>query len=206
MADDKTPPNETPEDGQVTEAEPKLTPAVEYDDGVLPEETDEDERPPALPYLVAAVGASAGGVEAYIQFVGALAPDTGIAYILIPHLLPTRKSHMVDILRRHTRMPVVTIESGTSPLPNQISIVPPGSQVALRGGVFQLEDRVDGARVIDHFFRSLASDQRAHAIGVILSGTDSDGALGLKAIKGDGGISFVQRPDTAGFPEMPRSS
>jgi two-component system CheB/CheR fusion protein len=206
MADDKTPQNETPEDWQVTESEVKPTPAVEYDDEVTPEEADEAEGAPSLPYLIAALGASAGGVEAYTQFVSALAPDTGIAFVLIPHLLPTRKSHMADILRRHTQIPVVTIESGMRPIPNQISIVPPGSQVTLRGGVFQLEARGDGGRVIDHFFRSLASDQRTHAIGVVLSGTDADGALGLKAIKGEGGLSFVQRPDTAGFPEMPRSS
>jgi two-component system CheB/CheR fusion protein len=207
MADNRTPPTETPDDGQQPDIETMTLPPVEYDGEMLPEESDEAERPPALPYLLAAVGASAGGVEAYIQFIGALAPDTGIAFVLIPHLLPSRKSHMVEILSRHTRMPVLTIEDGMTPQPNQISIVPSGSQVSIKGGVFHLEPRQpDGNRVIDHFFRSLALDQRTHAIGVVLSGNDSDGALGLKAIKGEGGISLVQRPETAGFPEMPRTS
>ncbi len=207
MADNKTPSDETRQDGPQLEAEPETAGPVELDGEILSEESDETERPPALPYLLAAVGASAGGVEAYIQFVGALAPDSGIAYVLIPHLLPSRKSHMVDILARHTQIPVLTIEDGMTPRPNQISIVPAGAQVAIKGGVFRLEPRQpDGNRVIDHFFRSLATDQRTHAIGVVLSGTDSDGALGLKAIKGEGGISLVQRPETAGFPEMPRTS
>ncbi|HVW07166.1 MAG TPA: CheR family methyltransferase [Bryobacteraceae bacterium] len=206
MADEKTPPNETTDHSPQTEAEAASLPEFAFDGDGLPEETDEADRPPALPYLVAAVGASAGGVEAYIQVVGALTPDTGVAFVLIPHLLPTRKSHMVEIISRHTQMPVLVIEDGATPKPNEIVIVPPGSQVCLRGGAFHLEPRQDGGRVIDYFFRSLASDQRAHAIGVILSGTDADGALGLKAIKGEGGISLVQRPETAGFPEMPRTS
>ncbi|HVV47770.1 MAG TPA: CheR family methyltransferase [Bryobacteraceae bacterium] len=206
MTNNKIPPGEMPDDDQNVESELLAIRPVEYD-AELPAEEEDSDRPPALPYLLAAVGASAGGVEAYIQLIGALAPDTGIAYILIPHLLPSRKSHMVEILSRHTQMPVVAIEDGTTPQPNQISIVPPGAQIAIRGGVFHLEPRQpDGNRIIDYFFRSLAADQRTHAIGVVLSGTDADGALGLKAIKGEGGISLVQRPETAGFPEMPRMS
>jgi two-component system CheB/CheR fusion protein len=202
---ENTKPHDSPEDGTRLKAEANDGAPIETE--VLSEEIDETERPPALPYLLAAVGASAGGVEAYIQLIGALAPDTGIAYVLIPHLLPSRKSHMVEILSRHTQMPIVAIEDGTTPQPDQISIVPPGAQMVIKRGVFHLEPRQpDGNRIIDYFFRSLATDQRTHAIGVVLSGTDSDGALGLKAIKGEGGISLVQRPETAGFPEMPRTS
>lgn len=206
MADNKTLPNHPPGDSQQPEAEAKPA-SQEHDRRVCPEDTDEGDRPPALPYLVVGVGASAGGVEAYIQLVAALAPETGAAFVFILHLAAKRRSHMVEILSRHTQMPVVAIEEGAVPQPNQISIVPPGVSVTIEGGKFHLEPRPpDGSRVIDVFFRSLAADQRTHAVGVILSGTDGDGALGLKAIKGEGGISLVQRPETAGFPEMPRSS
>src|SRR5262249_54408665 len=94
------------------------------------------------------------------------------------------------------------------PEPNRVYILPPNNSAQLRNGVFHLDARVgDGApRSIDFFFRSLANEQKARAIGVILSGTDADGALGLKAIKGEGGITLVQSPDSARFSEMPRSS
>lgn len=188
--------------------DPEPGPTAEEDGALLQETSDEEvDRPGALPYFVAGVGASAGGVEAYIQLVGSLSPDTGIAFVLIPHLFARQKSHLTEILQRHTNMPVVEIADGASPQQNQIYIVPPGFLVTLKRGAFRLARREDGGgRSIDHFFRSLAIDQRSHAIGIVLSGTDGDGALGLKAIRGEGGIALVQRPDTAGFPEMPSTS
>src|SRR3569623_1690839 len=165
MADNKTPTGEPPGNGPQPEAELETAAPIEPDGQMLSEEGDAAERPPALPYLVTAVGASAGGVEAYIQFVGALSSNSGIAFVLIPHLLPTHRSHMVDILSRHTKMPVLTMEEGAPPQPDQIFIIPPGVQATIQGGIFHLQPRqTDGNRVIDHFFRSLAADQRTHAI------------------------------------------
>lgn|SRR6185312_9008720 len=107
------------------EEESKPAPVIEFDGEFQSGETDAAEHAPALPYLVAGIGASAGGVEAYTQLISALAPETGIAFVLIPHLLPTHKSHMVEICSRHTNMRVVAIEDGASPQPNLISIAPP---------------------------------------------------------------------------------
>ncbi len=187
----------------------------------LPPEPNEENTPVAvdgsaeeievgypLPYMVVAIGASAGGVEAYIELFSSLTTNTGMAFVVIPHLMTDRTSHLVKILTRHTPMPLKEIEEGERPQPNHIYVLPPGAPARLREGVFRLEQReIDTVpRFIDHFFRSLAIDQKSRAAGVILSGTDSDGALGLKAIKGEGGITLVQSPESARFGEMPRTS
>src|SRR6185369_12508682 len=169
---------------------------------------DEPDREAQLPYPVVGIGASAGGVEAYIELFDCLAPDTGMAFVLIPHLLADYKSHLAEIVGRHTRMPVCEIIGGTRPDSNHVYILPPNARVRIENGLLQLESRAtDGVpRSIDYFFRSLAADQKTRAIGVVLSGTDADGALGLKAIKGEGGITLVQSPESARFSEMPRNS
>lgn len=163
-----------------------------------------------LPYLTVAIGASAGGLEAYIELFEALPPDSGAAFILVPHLPPEQHmSHLPEILTKHTAMPVRHIESEMRPLPDHVLVLPSGMRVSMHGGVLRLESRVANERMplpIDRFFRSLAADQKAHTIGVILSGADSDGALGLKTIRGEGGVGIVQDPDSAAHPEMPRSS
>jgi two-component system CheB/CheR fusion protein len=181
----------------------EIMPPVVVDDG-----GDEYDSRSSLPFLVAGIGASAGGVEAYIELFSSLAPDTGMAFVLIPHLLADHKSHLVDILSRHTPMPVEEIVDGVSPKTDHVYILPPNARATIKGGIFKLETRaVDGVqRSIDVFFRSLAVDQKIRAVGVVLSGTDADGALGLKAIKGEGGITIVQSPESARFAEMPRSS
>ena len=172
-----------------------------------PIEADTDEHS-ILPFLTVGIGASAGGLEAYMELLAALPPTTGMAYILVPHLSADCESYLTQILSRHTRMPVEEIRSGIPPEPNRVYILPPGMHVIMQGGMLHLERRsIDGRprMPIDRFFRSLAADQKNRAIGVVLSGADSDGALGLNAIKGEGGISIVQDPATAKFEEMPRS-
>lgn len=163
---------------------------------------------PALPYLIAAIGASAGGVEAYIQLLKGLPADTGVSLVFISHLAPDQKSHLVEILARSTRMPVALIEHESVPKPNHVYVLPPNMLATMSGGKLLLETRVDryAPLAIDHFFRSLAADQKNHAVGVVLSGMDSDGALGLRAIKGEGGIAMVQAPESARYPAMPRNS
>src|SRR4051812_4385592 len=146
----------------------------------------EDESGSALPFPVVAIGASAGGVEAYIELFSGLDPETGMAFIVVPHLQAGQRSHMVEILGRHTAMPVSEIADGLRPERNCVYVLPPGVIAGISDGAFHLEPRPTDrlVRTIDMFFRSLAADQKTRAIGVILSGSDGDGALGLQAIKG----------------------
>ncbi|MBV8709031.1 MAG: PAS domain-containing protein [Acidobacteriaceae bacterium] len=175
---------------------------------VTSDDPEETESSHLLPFLIVGIGASAGGVEAYIDLFKNLPSDTGMAFVVVPHLSADQRSYLPEILARHTTMLTVPIETGIRPEPNHVYFLPPNTRVRLERGVFQLEMRgSNGApHPIDFFFHSLAKDQRNRAIGVVLSGMDSDGALGLKAIKGEGGISMVQSPESARFPDMPRSS
>jgi two-component system CheB/CheR fusion protein len=174
---------------------------------VIGDGREETERT-RLPFPVVGIGGSAGSVEACIELFQNLPSATGMAYVIVPHLAANQKSHLPEIIARHTKMPTVQIESGVRPEPDHIYFLPPNARVALRSGVLQLETRMtDGAfRPIDSFFISLATEQKNYAVGVVLSGMDSDGTIGLKAIKGEGGISIVQAPQSARFPDMPLSS
>ena len=166
-------------------------------------------QPPALAYPVVAIGASAGGLLAVRELLESLDPETGMSFVLVTHLSPDHKSFLTEIVDRYTRMPVMAAANGVRPEPNHLYILQPNQLLRLRGGIFQAEDRAAGERVplvIDTFMRSLAADQKNHAIGVVLSGSDGDGASGLKAIKGEGGIALVQAPETAIHPGMPRTS
>ncbi|MGI8959507.1 MAG: CheR family methyltransferase [Bryobacteraceae bacterium] len=174
-------------------------------DVVVAAEPGTESKPGLLPFPVVGIGASAGGVEAYIALLAALAPDTGMAFVLVPHLSADHESHLIDILARHTRMPVSEIRPDLTPEINQIYIIPRNTRLILSQGKFHLDTRSSSDRLpIDYFFRSLGEHQKNRAIGVVLSGMDSDGALGLKAIKGEGGITIAQSPESAKFGEMPR--
>jgi two-component system CheB/CheR fusion protein len=162
----------------------------------------------ALPYLVAGIGASAGGLKAYIELIKNLTTNTGMSFILVPHLSAEHESQLVTIISRYTALPVSEVQHGVRPEPDHIYILPPNRRLAIRGGILQLEPRLQSERnprPIDHFFKTLAYDQKSQAIGVMLSGTNADGAAGLKVIKGEGGIAIVQEPGSAQFEEMPRS-
>ena len=187
--------------------EEELADAVEASTPDVITSSDAEFRP--LPYLVVGIGASAGGIEAYIDLLHSLPADTGMTFILVPHLAPDHKSHLVEILQKHTAMQVCSIENGTRPQPNRVYVIPPNAQVTILHGILLLEGRGDKSKAaygIDHFFRSLATDQKNRAVGVILSGMDSDGATGLQNIKGEGGIAIVQEPSSARHPDMPLSS
>ncbi len=176
------------------------------DSGVI---VEEDSREPALPYPVVAFGSSAGGLQAFRTILEELATDTGMAFVLVPHLAPDVASHLTELTGRYTRMPVNPILDGERPEPNRIYILQPNETVELAGGLFRVhlrkaEDRIP--RPIDLFFHSLAADQKNYAVGVVLSGADADGALGLKTIKGEGGFAIVQTPESAQHSNMPRSS
>lgn len=168
----------------------------------------EDSAPRLLPFITVGLGASAGGVEALSDLFSNLPTDTGMAFVVVPHLAPDQKSHLVEILARKTSMPVAEVQQETYPQPNHVYVLPPKAFVSMSRGTLELHSRPVTNRApmpIDHFFRSLAADQKNRAVAVVLSGTDSDGTLGLNAVKGEGGITMVQHPDSALFPGMPLS-
>src|SRR3954468_19313424 len=157
---------------------------------------------------VVGMGASAGGLEAFRTVLQGLPVDTGMAFVLIQHLDPKHDSMLVDILAKSTSMPVLTAREGDVVAPNRVYIIPPNANLEILQGVLRLTAREPGRGVnmpVDCFFRSLAADRGELAIGVILSGTSSDGSLGVEAIKGAGGMTLAQ-DSTAKYDGMPRSA
>ncbi len=135
--------------------------------------------------------------------------DPGMAFVLVQHLAPDHKSILTDLIRRYTRMQVFEVEDGMVVQPNCAYIIPPNRDMAFLNGTLQLLEpsAPRGQRLpIDFFFRSLAQDQRERAICIVLSGTGSDGTLGVRAIKGEGGMVMVQNPDSTEYDGMPRSA
>jgi len=160
-------------------------------------------------FQIVAVGASAGGLEAFSNMLRALPPQPGIALIFIPHLDPTHESAMVELLSRTTHLTVRQATEGTAVACNTVYVLPPNSDMTISRGVLHLIRRESGRgqhMPIDTFLRSLAEDQTTNAIGVILSGTASDGTLGLLAIKNKGGITFAQDSESAKYDGMPQSA
>ena len=161
------------------------------------------------PFPVVALGASAGGLEALQDFFDHMPPDSGMAFMVIQHLNPKGKSMLGAILQKHTQMKVLDAEDEMKVQPNLVYLNPAGKDVGIFNGVFQLTDpvKIRGISLpIDHFLRSLARDLGEKALCVILSGTGSDGTLGLKAIKEWGGMTIVQDPESAKYDGMPRSA
>ncbi len=164
-------------------------------------------QPPVFP--IVALGASAGGLEAFEAFFRAAPADAGLAYVLVPHLDPDHASLLTDILQRSSTMPVVEAQDQTRVVANHVYVLPPNRDMAIFHGVLQLSvpDKPRGLRMpIDAFLRSLAEDQGEMAVGVILSGTGTDGTLGLRAILGGGGVTLVQDPASAKYDGMPISA
>jgi two-component system CheB/CheR fusion protein len=165
-------------------------------------------RPPSLPFPVVCVGASAGGLEAFTQLLEAMPTNTGMAFVLVSHLSPSHASHLAEILSRATRMPVNEVKDEPKVQPNHVYVIPPDRSKIIANGVLKLLPRreVRGQHhPIDLFLESLAQDQQNKSIAVILSGTGSDGTLGLDEIKAAGGICFAQ-DQSASYEGMPRSA
>lgn len=167
---------------------------------------------PAAPaaFPIVGIGASAGGLAAFEAFFSGLpkAADSGMAFVLVQHLAPDHKSLLTDLIARCTRMKVVEVADGMVVQANCVYIIPPNYDMAFLNGALHLMEPTAprGQRLaIDFFFRSLAQDQGERAIGIVLSGTGSDGTLGVRAIKGEGGMVIAQNPDTSEFDGMPRS-
>lgn len=159
--------------------------------------------------VVVAVGASAGGLEALQDFFKAVPNDNGLAFVVIQHLSPDYKSMMDELLARHTKMMIHVIEDGMRVEPNSIYLIPPRKNLTIFHDQLFLEDYnlKKGLNLpIDIFFRSLAQEKGKNGIGIILSGTGSDGALGTRAIKEAAGMIMVQDEESAKFDGMPRSS
>ena len=158
-------------------------------------------------FAVVGIGASAGGFAAVRQLLSVLPDDTGMAFVLVQHLNPVYHSNLAELLSKATSMPVLAIENDMPLQPNQVYVIPPAQSLSLAGRTLKLmpRDRTVGpALSIDHFFTSLAANLNEACVGVLLSGTGADGSKGLKAIKGEGGITFAQDEQSAEFPEMPR--
>jgi two-component system CheB/CheR fusion protein len=160
-------------------------------------------------FPIVGVGASAGGFEAFTEMLRALPADSGMAFVFIQHLEPRHKSMLARLLSRETRMPVVEAADGMVLEPDHVYVIPANADMAVSGGILQLTGRrtTEGRHLpVDHFLQSLAEDQGGRAVGVVLSGTASDGTLGLKAIKAEGGITFAQDDQSAKHSGMPRSA
>jgi len=158
-------------------------------------------------FPIVGLGASAGGLEAFTAFLKHLPGDSGMAFVLIQHLDPKQHSQLTDLLSKASRMPVLEVSADTAVKANHVYVISPGVTLSMSNGRLQAEPRESGRNLpIDHFLRSLAQDKSSNAIGVVLSGTASDGTLGLKAIKAEGGITFAQEPASAKFDGMPRSA
>jgi two-component system CheB/CheR fusion protein len=163
----------------------------------------------ARPTFVVGLGASAGGLEALEKFFDSMPATSGLAFVVVQHLSPDYKSLMVELLSKHTAMSVLRAETGTLVERDTIYLLPPKKNLVIVRGRLELTEKVHGAGVnlpIDIFFRSLAADQAEHAIGIVLSGTGSDGMRGVRAIKEAGGLVVAQDPGTARFDGMPRSA
>lgn len=157
-------------------------------------------------FLVVGVGASAGGLEAFIQLLGALPPKPGMAFILVQHLDPQHQSMLTDILSKTSKMPIHEAKDGVAVEPDCIYVIPPNTSMAIRNGKLELTPREHSTHPhlpIDLFLRSLAEDQKSNAVGVILSGNGSDGVAGLTAVKAEGGVTFAQDEKSAKFSGMP---
>ncbi|MEI8354684.1 MAG: chemotaxis protein CheB [Deltaproteobacteria bacterium] len=189
------------EKGKVSVA---AAPSVGIEAGALAEKQ-------AVGFPIVGLGASAGGLAAFEAFFSGMPAETDpeMAFVLVQHLAPDHKSILTDLIRRYTRMQVFEVEDGVAVQPNCAYIIPPNRDMAFLNGTLQLLEpsAPRGQRLpIDFFFRSLAQDQRERAICIVLSGTGSDGTLGVRAIKGEGGMVMAQNPESTEYDGMPRSA
>lgn len=162
-----------------------------------------------LPFPIVGIGASAGGLEAFTEMLRFLPDATGMAYVFVQHLDPTHDSILPSLLAHATTMDVHEAQDAQVVEADHLYVIPPNSDMTLEQGMLKLLPRTAtrGQHLsIDGFFRSLADDQKGQAIGVILSGTASDGTIGLQAIKAEGGITFAQEATSARYPGMPQSA
>jgi chemotaxis response regulator CheB len=165
--------------------------------------------PAGAGFPIVGVGASVGGLEAFTHLLENLPTNTGMGFVLVQHLDPDHNSALTQLLSRATSLPVREVTNNLRVQPDHVYIIPPNTCMSISRGVLKLRARQEQARTahhsIDFFLESLAQDQHERAIGIILSGTASDGTLGLEAIKAEDGITFAQ-DESAKYDSMPRSA
>ena len=161
---------------------------------------------PAPNFPVAGIGASAGGLEAFVQLLKGLPPDAGMALVLVQHLDPKHDSQLAGLLEKATQMPVCEAIDGMILRPNRVHVMPSNVLMTVASGRLVLAPRGNALQPIDCFLRSLATDRGELAVGVILSGTGADGTVGVEAVKTAGGITFAEDSTSARFPTMPENA
>jgi two-component system, chemotaxis family, CheB/CheR fusion protein len=169
-------------------------------------ETEEKEKEGVV---VVAIGASAGGLEAFTELLAHLPPDTGMAFVLVQHLDPKHESMLTELISRSTRMPVLEVKNGMGIEPDHVYVIPPNTTMTIHDHTLRLTPREETRGLhmaVDSFMRALAEAQGSNAIGVILSGSGTDGTLGLAEIQAQGGVTFAQDETTARHDGMPRSA
>ena len=195
-------PRKTPADRPKTAAKP-AQPELRRDTAT---QSPGGKRPPVM---VVGIGASAGGLSALKTFFRNVADDSGLAWVVVVHLSPDHESHLAELLQPHVQMPVLQVLE-TMPLqPNRVYVIPPNANLGAIDTHLRLSalEKHRGDRApIDHFFRTLAEQHDGHAIGVILTGSGSDGTLGLKEIKSRHGLTVAQDPAEAEYDSMPQSA
>src|SRR5918993_34025 len=157
---------------------------------------------------VVGIGASAGGLKTLQEFFEALPGDTGMAYVIITHLHPEHESHMAELLQRHTQMPVMQVTGLVRAEKDHVYVIPPNRRLVMADSQIdtaEFEEPRGQRAPIDYFFRSLAHGH-PNSVGIILSGGGTDGAVGVKAIKEEGGLLLVQHPEEAEYDSMPRAA
>ena len=189
--------------------DPKSPPSIAARGSTKKNATDSTTRQPTRTFPIVGIGASAGGLEAFTALLKALPPNLNMAFILVPHLDPSRESAFTQILSRTTQMPVLEAQDGLQVAPNHVYVIPPKCELRISDGTLRLADRHEPRLVnttIDVFLRSLAEAHGSNAIGIVLSGTASDGTIGLAAVKSEGGITFAQDSGSAKYDGMPASA
>ncbi len=198
--------DETDRDGRETDASPKnLRKAQKQDEGRRERKGKSEDQPIAI----VGIGASAGGLEALEDFFKQVKPGRRLAYVVVQHRAADKSSVMTSLLGRHTELDVEEITDGAVIRPDCVYLNPPHTEVDITDDklVCSKAKAEDGSRLpIDHFFRSLAASRGERAICIVLSGTGSDGTLGLKEIKAQGGLTIVQDPEQARYGGMPNSA
>ncbi|MDA8406100.1 MAG: PAS domain-containing protein [Deltaproteobacteria bacterium] len=158
---------------------------------------------------IVGIGASAGGLEAFDKFFTAMPVDSGCAFVLVQHLDPSHKSMLTELIQRYTTMNVVEIQDGMNVKPNTVFVIPPNKYIAILNDKLHLIETPAPPSIktpIDFFFKSLAQDRKDKAICIVLSGSGSEGAMGLRAIKDEGGMGMVQTPESSKYDGMPKSA
>src|SRR5262245_32803864 len=159
-------------------------------------------------FPIVCIGASAGGLDAFTRLLESLPKETGLGFVVIQHLDPSHPSVLPPLLSKKSPLPVTEAKDGVRVQRDHVYVIPPDTVMTLSNGSLRLANRTSEKRFlpIDHFMRSLASEVKGRAIGVILSGTANDGTLGLEAIKAEGGLTFAQDEKSAQYPGMPASA